>query len=291
MPLINARPGQQNYERLHTMADDHSHEHSPLDHVIDHPTLEIPFVGEVDLPVLLEIQVTRFMVMETVAAILMLVIFIPLARHAARSRVTKGPFLNTFEAIIVFLREKVARPAIGSHHADQFLPFLWTVFFFVLFCNLLGMIPGGASATGNINVTAVLALMTLGAVLVAGVKEMGPIGFFTNLVPHMDVPIVMKPFLWPLMFIIEVAGLLIRHVVLSVRLFANMLAGHIVLAVILGFILTVSQAAIYIKGPVIAASIGGVVLLSLLELFVAFLQAYIFTFLSALFIGAAVHSH
>src|SRR5690606_3150674 len=101
-----------------------------------------------------------------------------------RNRVTRGSFLNIFESIVLFIRDQIARPAIGGHHADQFLPFLWTTFFFVLFCNLLGMIPGGASATGNINVTAVLALMTLGAVVVAGVKEMGPVGFLTNLVPR-----------------------------------------------------------------------------------------------------------
>jgi F-type H+-transporting ATPase subunit a len=98
----------------------------------------------------------------------------------------------------------------------------------------------------------------------------------------------MKPILWPLMFVIELAGLLIKHVVLAVRLFANMLAGHIVLAVILGFI---AQAGAYFVYVVTPASILGVVALSLLELFVAFLQAYIFTFLSALFIGAAVHPH
>jgi F-type H+-transporting ATPase subunit a len=271
------------------MAEEHAH--SPLDHVIDHPTLELPIVGDLELPVVLGLQVTRFMVMELVAALLLILVFVPLARHAARNRVTKGPFLNIFESIVLFIRDQIARPAIGGHHADQFLPFLWTIFFFVLFCNLLGMIPGGASATGNLNVTAVLAMMTLGAVVVAGVKEMGPVGFLKNLIPHMDLPIYFKVVLVPLMFVIELAGLLIRHVVLSVRLFANMLAGHIVLAVILGFALAVGQAALYIKGPVIAASVGGVVMLSLLELFVAFLQAYIFTFLSALFIGSAVHSH
>jgi F-type H+-transporting ATPase subunit a len=271
------------------MAEEHAH--SPLDHVVDHPTLELPIIGDLELPVVLGLQVTRFMVMEAVAALLLILVFVPLARHAARNRVTKGPFLNIFESIVLFIRDQIARPAIGGHHADQFLPFLWTIFFFVLFCNLLGMIPGGASATGNLNVTAVLAVMTLGAVVVAGVKEMGPAGFLKNLIPHMDLPIYFKVVLVPLMFVIELAGLLIRHVVLSVRLFANMLAGHIVLAVILGFALAVGQAALYIKGPVIAASVGGVVLLSLLELFVAFLQAYIFTFLSALFIGSAVHSH
>jgi len=268
----------------------HEEQHSPLAHVVDHETLELPLLGEIGLPEILGFQLTRFMVMEVVAAILMIAIFVPLARKVARERVTHGKLPNIFETMALFVRDQVARPAIG-HHADRFLPYLWTIFFFVLFCNLLGMIPGGASATGNLNVTGVLALMTLGTVLVAGMKELGPAGFWLNLVPHMDLPIVLKIFLWPLMFVIELAGLLIKHAVLSVRLFANMLAGHIVLAVILGFAIAVAGQAWYLAATVQAASVGGVVLLSLLELFVAFLQAYIFTFLSALFIGAAVHPH
>jgi F-type H+-transporting ATPase subunit a len=110
-------------------------------------------------------------------------------------------------------------------------------------------------------------------------------------VPHMDVPGWLKPFLWALMFVIEVAGLLIRHVVLAVRLFANMLAGHIVLTVILGFIVMAKELTPTLWASVTAASVLGVIVLSLLELFVAFLQAYIFAFLSALFIGSAVHPH
>jgi F-type H+-transporting ATPase subunit a len=125
-------------------------------------------------------------------------------------------------------------------------------------------------------------------VIVGGSKELGPIGFWVGIVPHLDVPKLMKPLLWGLMFLIEAGGLFIRHIVLAVRLFANMLAGHIVLAVVLGFIIQVSGMVAFIVVP---ASILGSVALSLLELFVAFLQAYIFTFLSALFIGAAVHPH
>ncbi len=268
-----------------------THQHNPLDHVVDNTFLEFPW-GNVPLPKLhlglFDFQVTRFMVMETVAAGLMLLIMIPLARHVARRPVTRGPFLNAFEAVLLYFRDSVARPAIGGHGADAFLPYLWTVFFFVLFNNLLGMIPGGASATGNINVTFVLAIMTFAAVLIAGMKAMGPVGFWIGIVPKLDVPGWIKPPLWGLLFVIEIAGLLIRHFVLAVRLFANMLAGHIVLAVILGFILTASGAARYVVTP---ASIAGVVALSLLELFVAFLQAYIFTFLSALFIGSAAHPH
>jgi F-type H+-transporting ATPase subunit a len=263
-------------------------EYNPLEHVVDHPTLELPGLPEIHLPQILGIQVTRFMVMEVVAAVLVALCVIPLARHVARHPITRGRFMNLFEAMVIFIRDGVARPAIGAHGADGFLPFLWTMFFFILFNNLLGMIPGGASPTASISVTGSLALLAFVAVVAAGVRAMGPVGFITGIVPHMDVPKLLKPLLWGLMFVIELAGLFIRHIVLAVRLFANMLAGHVVLAVILGFI---AQAAGIITFLVTPASILGVVLLSLLELFVAFLQAYIFTFLAALFIGSAVHPH
>jgi F-type H+-transporting ATPase subunit a len=241
------------------------------------------------LPPILGIQLTKFMVMELVAALIVVLVMIPVVRHICRSHVSRGRFVNMFEAMLLFIRDDVARPAIGGHGADRFLPYLWSVFFFVLFCNLLGMIPGGASPTGSISVTAALALLTLATVITAGVRELGFVGYWLGIVPHLDVPALLKPFLWGLMFFIEVAGLLIRHVVLAVRLFANMFAGHVVLAVILGFILMAYHSlAFYLVMP---ASIGGVICLSLLELFVAFLQAYIFTFLSALFIGSAVHPH
>ena len=183
-----------------------------------------------------------------------------------------------------------ASATLYKHSADRFLPFLWTLFFFILFNNLLGLFPGGASATGNINVTATLAVMTLSAVIIAGSRELGVAGFWLGIVPNLDVPPLLKPGLWGLMFAIEVAGLFIKHIVLAVRLFANMMAGHIVLAVILGFIELVYHSRLFYA--VMPASILGVVCLSLLELFVAFLQAYIFTFLAAaLFIGSAVHPH
>jgi len=275
------------------------HAANPLSHVLDHPTIELPWPTrpllksslewQIHLPSILGIQITRLMVMEFLAGILMISVLIPVVRHIARTPVSRGWFPNMFEAMLLFIRDDVARPSIGGHGADRFLPYLWTVFFFVLFNNLLGMFPGGASATGNVNVTVVLALMTLGVVLSAGMRAMGAAGFWISIVPHMDVPKVMKPPLWGLMFVIEVAGLLIRHVVLAIRLFANMFAGHVVLSVILGFILLAQfSLAFWLVMP---ASIVGVILLSLLELFVAFLQAYIFTFLSALFIGMALHPH
>src|SRR4051794_20854182 len=241
------------------------HSDSPLAHVVDHPTLELPwfqgpsYAYEVHLPSIAGFQITRFMVTEVLAALLVMAVVIPLARHAARQHVTRGWFLNLFETLVFYIRDQVARPAIGGHGADAFLPYLWTVFFFILFNNLLGLIPSMASATGNINVTAVLALMTLGTVILAGSREMGAVGFWVGIVPHLDVPILLKVPLWGLMFLIEVAGLLIRHVVLAVRLFANMFAGHVVLAVILGFILMAWDSNLFY--PVMASSVIGVILL------------------------------
>jgi F-type H+-transporting ATPase subunit a len=275
-----------------------AHSENPLNHVIDHDTIEIPWFRPPSYDLTLRLwnvggfQITRFMVMELIVALLMIVILIPVVRHIARNAVSRGWFMNMFEAVLLFIRDEVARPSIGGHGADRFLPYLWTAFFFVLFSNLLGMIPGGASTTGNVNVTGVLALLTFATVVGAGMRESGVVGFWLAIVPHLDVPKLMKPFLWGLMFFIEVVGLLIRHSVLAIRLFANMFAGHMVLSVILGFILMAEAASqrwlFYLVMP---SSIAGVVALSFLELLVAFLQAYIFTFLSAMFIGAAIHPH
>jgi F-type H+-transporting ATPase subunit a len=239
----------------------------------------------------IKLQLTKFMVLELVAAGLMLLIFIPLARSIATGQPPRGRIWNAFEMVLVFLRDEVTRPAIGRHEADRFLPFIWTMFFFILFCNLLGMIPWAGSPTGSICVTGALALVAFGAVAGSGMAKYGPLGFWTGMVPHMDLPWVLALFLKPMLMIIEITGLCIRHCVLAVRLLANMYAGHLVLAVIVTFIAwTMNQAFVLWLGVTIA-SVFSAVALSLLELFVAFLQAYVFTFLSALFIGMAVHQH
>jgi len=237
----------------------------------------------------LDMKVTKFMVLEVVGAILIAIIFLRLAKLVRSGSKPVGKFWNFFEAMLLFLRDDVARPAIGKHDADRFLPFLWTIFFFVLGCNLLGMVPWAGSPTGALATTGMLALITFGAVLLAGSKKMGVLGFWKNQVPHMELPRVLAIGLVPMIFLIEVLGLFIKHFVLAVRLLANMMAGHLVLGVVIAFI--AASAASYACIVVIPASVLGATALSCLELFVAFLQAYIFTFLTALFIGMAVHSH
>lgn len=236
-----------------------------------------------------DLVLTKFMVLELIAAVLLVVVFGLLALRLRGGKAPNGLLTNLLESMLVFIRDKVARPAIGSHDADRFLPFLWTMFFFILACNLLGMIPWLGSPTGALATTGVMALITFGVVLSAGMSRYGFVGFLKAQVPHMDLPKPLAVMLVPLIFVLEIAGLFIRHFVLAVRLLANMLAGHVVLAVIVGFIAVTAESILW--WGVTPASVLGAMALSLLELFVAFLQAYIFTFLSALFIGAALHAH
>ncbi len=236
---------------------------------------------------------TNHLVMLCVAALLMLLVF-PLA---ARSKdiVPRG-FRNFVEAALQFIREQVARPAL--HDAtDRFMPFLWTVFFLILFSNLLGMLPidpllaavtghpshVGGTATGNLMVTGGLAICAFLAIHVGGMREQGVGHYWKSFVPH--VPLA----LYPLMFVLEIIGALVKPFALAIRLFANMIAGHIVLSVILGFTKTLAGGVTGGGIVVTVASVFGATFISLLEVFVSFLQAYIFTFLTTLFIGMAVH--
>ncbi len=255
---------------------------------------EVQHRGSIPLPAVdlfgYHLQITKFMVLEVVAAVLMILIFVPLAWRMSRSEQPRGKWWNLFEAILVFLRDEVARPTIGEKDADRYLPFVWSMFFFILFCNLLGMFPWAGSPTGALAVTAALAGVTLVTVVGTGMMKYGAVGYWLSLIPHMDVPWVLALFLKPMFFFVEVLGLLIRHSVLAVRLLANIFAGHLVLAVIVGFIAAAHSILVLWIG-VTFASVLGATALSLLELFVAFLQAYIFVFLASLFIGMALHPH
>lgn len=234
-------------------------------------------------------RLTKFMVLEVVAAVLIVGMFVWLGRQLSDGNRPRGRLWNLLEAMLLFIRNEVARPAIGKHDADKFLPFLWTIFFFILGCNLMGMVPWAGSPTGALAVTGMLALLTFCTVVGSGMLKLGAVKFWTGQVPPMDLPLPLAILLKPMIFGIEVLGLGIKHFVLSIRLLANMMAGHLVLAVLVGFIMAAWYSPVVYA--VFPASILGAVALSLLELFVAFLQAYIFTFLSALFIGMAVHPH
>jgi F-type H+-transporting ATPase subunit a len=178
---------------------------------------------------------------------------------------------------------------VVGHPADAYLPFVWSCFFYILFGNLLGAIPWLGSPTGSISVTMGLALVAFGATYVYGAKQHGHVGFWLHLIPHIDAPLAMKVVLIPLIFVIELVGFFIKHAVLAVRLFANIMGGHTVVGVILGFIAAVANhGAWWVVAP---ASLAGQIGVGLLEFLVAFIQAYVFSFLSTIFIAMSLHEH
>ena len=265
-------------------------------------------VLDIHLPEILGFQIMKFMALQLVAAVIVFLIFRGLARRMESGQPVTGRFWNFWEAIALFIRDEVVRPTIGDHHhdhdghgashepsvghpADQYLPFIWSCFFYVLMCNLLGAIPWLGSATGNINVTGVLAVCAFVATIVYGFRAMGPAGFFGNMRPDTGVAGPVGTVLSNGILGIEVFGFFIKHAVLAVRLFANIMGGHTVLAVILGFIAAAAGDGSLLWSTVTLGSVLGQVLIGLLELFVAFLQAYVFVFLATIFIAGAVHEH
>ena len=279
--------------RALTPEGSHGHIHIPQPFALEEPLVEVntgnKVIDNIFQP--LDLKITKFMILEVVVALAICVFFVLLAKGLRGGAIARGRFRNLLEVFLLYIRDEVARPCIGKADADRFVPFLWTLFLFVLGCNLIGMVPWLGSPTGALAVTGALAFATFSVVVGTGVAKMGVVGFLKAQVPHMDLPGPIAVVLIPLIFVIEILGMLIKHSVLAVRLLANMMAGHVVLAAILGFIGASVTAGSVIWGSVTVASVFGATAISLLELFVAFLQAYIFTFLSALFIGAAVHPH
>ncbi|QDT97397.1 F0F1 ATP synthase subunit A [Gimesia aquarii] len=275
-------------------------------HVRDFPHFELPWGIHLELPSLFGFQITKFMLLQLIAVTFLFFVFRGLAKHAAGGQVVRGRWWNFWESLVIYMRDEVVRPTIGSDHhhdddhghheepkvghsADKYLPFVLSCFFYVLICNLLGVFPWMGSATGELNVTIALAFTTFCTVIMYGTREQGFIQFWLSLAPSMELPFFMKLTLLPMIWVIELAGFLIKHAVLAIRLFANIMAGHTVIAVFLGFIAMTADSGLW--AIVMPSSIIAQILVGLLELFVAFLQAYVFAFLATLFIGAAVHPH
>jgi F-type H+-transporting ATPase subunit a len=260
---------------------------SAFDHVTDSHRIDI--FESLGWSIHLPFGLTKFMLLELVAAGLILAIFIPLAKRAESGDPPKGGFWNAFESLLTFIREQVAKPTIGAHDADHYVPLLWTIFLFVLFCNLLGMIPFLGSPTASFAVTGVMAVVAFVAIHGSAIAKQGFSHYAKAHYPHIEAPFGLGPIIATMIVFIEVFGHFIKAFVLAVRLFANLFAGHLVLAFILTFIVMARHTNWILVGTISIGSVAMVTALSLLELFVAFLQAYIFTYLMALFMGAALH--
>ena len=259
-------------------------------HITDSHELELPFLGEVELPrwkpfhiggIEVDMSPTKHVVMLLLAAFLCLAILLPSAAANRRQTVNHGHargFAGVIESIVLYIRNEVILPNVGPH-GEAYVSFGLTLFFFILFANLLGLIPYGSTATGNISVTATLALITFFVVEAAGIKAQGA-GYIKTIVywPS-DQPLAMKLPMTFIMTPVEIIGKFTKPFALAIRLFANMTAGHVVLLALISLIFTFGS--YYIAAAPVVMGIA----ISMLELFVAFLQAFIFTLLASVFIG------
>jgi F-type H+-transporting ATPase subunit a len=270
---------------------------SPLEHIVQHPIVEVPVAPG---PLAPNGKITLFsdqIAMIALAGVL-LIALVPMMVKRRRGAagvdalVATGP-ANMLEAICAYIRTEVAQPVLHEH-TDRFIKYIWSVFFFVLTVNILGLLPIpvisslfhlhlGGTATGNIWVTATLAVTTMFMMVVNGLR-LGGTAYLAHFCPG---PIWLAPLLVP----VEIIGLIAKVFALAVRLFANMIAGHILLAVLLSFIMSAGSVSTGLGLGVGVVVVAGSVAINLLELFVAFLQAFIFTFLTTLFISMSVVLH
>ncbi|HLA89816.1 MAG TPA: F0F1 ATP synthase subunit A [Gemmatimonadaceae bacterium] len=272
-------------------------------HISDSRHLELPafslaegFTREVELPrwkpltvfgVELDLSPTKHVVFLLLSATLVALVLIGSARSVQRATAAGRPpsgFANAIEAIVLYIRNEVILPNVGPH-GNRFVPFCLTLFWMILSANLLGLVPYGATATGNISVTATLAGLSFLVTEIAGMRTLGK-GYLSTIFywPH-DMPLPVRSVMTLIMTPVEIISKFTKPFALAIRLFANMTAGHVVLLALIGMVFTFGS---WIIAPLPAAM---AVAIMLLELFVAFLQAFIFTMLTSVFIGLIRESH
>ncbi len=277
---------------------------------IDHPLIHLPTIAGIDF------SVTKHVFMLwVVAAIVFLVVTMTVRRYLRQDRLVPTGFMNALESIVEFIRDTVVAPSVGPKWTNAWTPLLLTLFVFILSANAIGMIPifevlaaaqslgvrtsarsrssamvlhGGSTATSNFNVTAALAVVSFFAIIVAGSKAHGAVGHWKNLVPHG-----VSPALAVALIPIEILGMLVRPFALTMRLAANMTGGHIAILAILSFVFIFTEMAGQMVGMGVglAFSVPLAVAISALEIIVILVQAYVFTLLTAVFIGMAIHAH
>jgi F-type H+-transporting ATPase subunit a len=276
----------------------------------DHPILHLPTIMGIDF------SVTKHVFMLwLVAAIVFVVVTWTVRRYLKQDRLVPSGLMNGLEAIVEFVRDSIVRPNVGRRWVATWTPLLLTLFIFILSANAIGLIPifdvlglldyyvlhtgehsllktiihGGTTATANFNVTAALATITFGAIIIAGTKAHGFVKHWMNLVPH--------GLAWPIYILlipIEIMGMFVRPFALTMRLAANMTGGHIAILAILSFVFLFTQMfgrAIAGIGVGLAVSVPLAVGITGLEIIVVLVQAYVFTLLTAVFIGMAIHVH
>jgi len=236
-----------------------------------------------------EFNITKHLVILWLVGGFMLAVFSYAAHGTSKAAVL---LRMAIEGLALYMRNEVVNPILG-HEGPKYLHYFLTLFFFILFCNLAGMIPGSATATGNISVTGGLALCSFTFVIFAGVKAQGGvIPFFKHFNPLISEPsFIMKYFLGSFLFVLEFGGLMIKCGVLMVRLFANMIAGHIVIIGIMSLIFIFAASGPWMGLGAGVFSVAMITFINLLEILICVLQAFVFTLLTAVFVGGVLHAH
>jgi F-type H+-transporting ATPase subunit a len=276
---------------------------------IDHPLIHLPTIFGIDF------SVTKHVFMLwAVAALVFLVVTVTVRRYLRQDRLVPSGFMNALEIVVEFVRDGIVEPNVGRKWVKTWTPLLLTLGVFILAANAIGLIPifdvlslinhtvlhlpeesfmarvlhGGTTATGNYNVTAALATITFFAIIIAGARAHGFVQHWQNMVPH-GLPLPVTIMLIP----IEIMGMFVRPFALTMRLAANMTGGHIAILAILSFVFIFTE----LSGQALVGIGVGVpslvlaALLSALEIIIVAVQAYVFTLLSAVFIGMAIHAH
>ncbi len=277
---------------------------------LDHPLIHLPHLGPIDM------SVTKHVLMLwIVAAVVLLVCIVTVRRYLAQQRMVPSGLMNPLEALVEFVRDTMVAPSVGRKWVTMWTPLILTLFVFILAANAIGLIPvfevvglldrfvlhtdhesflnrvlhGGTTATANFNVTAGLAVVTFFAIIVAGTRAHGFVQHWMNLVPH--------GLAWPIYILlipIEIMGMLVRPFALTMRLAANMTGGHIAILAMLSFVFLFADLAgraIVGIGVGLLFSVPLAVAITALEIIVVLVQAYVFSLLTAVFIGMAIHAH
>ena len=228
------------------------------------------------------LAITNLQIFQVTAVLLIIICFLGVPTYL---RTGKGdPLTKLFAGWALWVRDDMVYPVMGKDLGRKFLPYFLFVFFFILFMNMLGLVPGSATATASVYITGALALTTFAAMLGCGMAVQGPVAFWKNLVPHVPAA------LWPLLFVVELIGVLVKPFALMIRLFANMTGGHMVVLSFMGLIFFFGMSAGTTTGFAIsplACAFG--VFIMIIEVFVAMVQAFIFTQLSIIFVNMSVH--
>ncbi|HUL02458.1 MAG TPA: F0F1 ATP synthase subunit A [Gemmatimonadales bacterium] len=272
-------------------------EHLSNSHYLELPYWNPPYTYALELPrfppvhiggIAIDFSITKHLVFLLGAALLVALVLLYTARAVARAHAENRPprgFAGAIEAIALYIRQEVILPNVGAH-GEGYVNYLLTVFFLLLTANLLGLLPWGATATANIAVTGAMALISLVVIEISGMRTLGLKGYLGTIffLPE-GLPTLLKPVMLVIMTPIEIIGKLAKPFALAVRLFANMTAGHVVVLALIGLTFFFKSYTVGVLASVMATGI------MLLELFVAFLQAFVFTLLTSVFIGLMRAEH